>query len=110
MTIPLHDLRSHTLDDDALERELKRQWVELRRVFRRLDALKLRAAPDDVAAQQEIVGLERRLAQLRRRTHRYAEVLRNEANATRDVAPIPKSPIDDFGPEGTPVLGQQEGA
>ncbi len=90
---------------DLLERQWERLWRQIRPLLLRLHVLYARAelrgaTPVDTL---EIEHLERRIASLRRRTQRYREVLRDEANA-RVLGPVPKDPIETVGPDGTPVI------
>lgn len=90
---------------DVLEREWERLWAEIRGLLPQLHKLYVRSAPRGPTPTDahEIVRIERRIESLRRRTRRYREVLRDEANA-RARGPVPRDPLDGFGPDGTPVI------
>lgn len=92
--------------DDVLEREWERLWSEIRRLLPRLHVLYARTAARGATTtdELEIARIERRIESLRRRTRRYREVLRDEANARLGRGPVPRDPLEAFGPDGTPVI------
>ena len=64
--------------DDALEVAWCRLWVEIRDLLPRHPALQERGDVRTADEARELEMLSRRLACLRRRTHRYREVIRAE--------------------------------
>lgn len=93
-------------ENDVLEREYERLWYEIRRLFPRYRVLYDLGEERSEAETEELRYLDVRIEDLRRRTRRYREVLRNEALA-RDFGAgvIPVDPYDDRpGPNGTPII------